>query len=386
MLIPYRTDAPVYHRPWATMGLIALNLVIQIWATASDDASTEQLVMVYGEFAPWQWLTSVFAHAGWLHLIGNMVFLWVFGLVVEGKVGWWRFLAMYGVIAVASCAIEQTLMLGAEGYSLGASGVIFGLMMIALVWAPENEVDCLLLLLPLGARHLEMSMKLMAGIFLALQVLDAALNGWSSGALHLLGAACGLPVGLVMLKRRWVDCEGWDWFSRRNRHLAPAPAGGSAPGRTAVALRGPAGKPAPPPPPVAEDHAAIAREHRATFEELVQAGQAEPALQLWQANGGAGWGVAVAVRERLVGQLIKLGRVKDIKPLMDGILAEDPGHPAMGLLAAQLLIKDRRPAAARERLEAVAARLGDERQRAMHAHLSAKAAELEAQGVLEIDH
>jgi hypothetical protein len=58
----------------------------------------------------------------------------------------------------------------------------------------------------------------------------------------------------------------------------------------------------------------------------------------------------------------------------------------MGLLAAQLLIKDRRPAAARERLEAVAARLGDERQRAMHAHLTAKADELEAQGVLEIDH
>jgi hypothetical protein len=39
----------------------------------------------------------------------------------------------------------------------------------------------------------------------------------SSALLHLLGLGAGLPVGIVMLRRGWVDCEGWDWFSRRAR-------------------------------------------------------------------------------------------------------------------------------------------------------------------------
>ena len=76
-----------------------------------------------------------------MHLIGNMIYLWGFGLIVEGKVGWWRFLMIYLAIGAIECAIEQTLMLGADSksYSQGASAVVYGLVAIGMVWAPGTR-------------------------------------------------------------------------------------------------------------------------------------------------------------------------------------------------------------------------------------------------------
>ena len=53
------------------------------------------LTLEFGKFRPWQWLTANYMHADIFHLLGNMFVLWGFGLVVEGKVGWWRFLLIY---------------------------------------------------------------------------------------------------------------------------------------------------------------------------------------------------------------------------------------------------------------------------------------------------
>ncbi len=91
---------------------------------------------------PFQWLLSMFMHASFDHLLGNMLFLWIFGLVVEGKIGWWRFLLCYVGIGVVQSAGEQTLqlILGGEGGSLGASTAIYGIMAMSAVWAPKNNV------------------------------------------------------------------------------------------------------------------------------------------------------------------------------------------------------------------------------------------------------
>ena len=99
-----------------------------------------QLILQYGTFKPWQWITSNFMHAGIMHLLGNMFCLWGFGLVVEGKIGWWRFLLVYLGIGITQCGLEQTLMLFAdEGGSLGASAIIYGLMAMCMVWAPRMK-------------------------------------------------------------------------------------------------------------------------------------------------------------------------------------------------------------------------------------------------------
>lgn len=71
------------------------------------------LLLQYGNgIRSWQWVTSIFMHAGIGHLVGNMIFLWSFGLIVEGKVGWKVFLAIYFLMGVGESGIEQIMMLG----------------------------------------------------------------------------------------------------------------------------------------------------------------------------------------------------------------------------------------------------------------------------------
>src|SRR6478752_6708782 len=151
MLIPYSTDAPIYHWPFATVGTIVVNALVFFLVLAMPEEQQkwvfEHFALIYGSWNPLQWLTSNYLHAGFMHVLGNMVVLWGIGVIVEGKVGWWRFLAMYNGIGLFQCGMEQTLMVMAEeGGSLGASAIIYGLIAVAMVWAPKNELSCVLLL------------------------------------------------------------------------------------------------------------------------------------------------------------------------------------------------------------------------------------------------
>ncbi len=218
MLIPWNTDAPIYHPPWATGAFILINTIVFVALLASG-APAEQVepwILTYGDgLHPLQWFTSIFLHAGFLHLLGNMVFLWAFGLVVEGKLGWLRFAAVYLGIGVGQSALEQVCMLGADsGGSLGASAAIYGLLAIAMVWAPRNDLSCILLV---GVRpySFDISILALSFIYLAIEIATAAIDGfgWGSSTLHLSGAALGFGVAVWLLKSDRVDCEGWDLFA-----------------------------------------------------------------------------------------------------------------------------------------------------------------------------
>src|SRR5688572_17077130 len=115
MLIPYNTDAPIYHWPYATLGTIILNALIYLGITSLGPESQEWIyqhfILIYGEWNPLQWLTSNYMHGGFMHVLGNMIVLWGIGIIIEGKVGWWGFLAIYNGIGVVQSGIEQTLML-----------------------------------------------------------------------------------------------------------------------------------------------------------------------------------------------------------------------------------------------------------------------------------
>ncbi len=107
MIIPWGTDAPLYHRPFATIALIVINTLILVLVPREEYAD---YVLVLGDgIHPVQWLTNNFLHSGPIHLIGNMIFLWTFGLVVEGKLGWWRFTLVYLLLGVVDSGLMQTL-------------------------------------------------------------------------------------------------------------------------------------------------------------------------------------------------------------------------------------------------------------------------------------
>ena len=118
-MIPLGTDAPIYHYPIVTVALIVANVVAFASTGAGMDMdAVQQYALAHGEgLQPIQWVTSNFIHGGFGHLIGNMIFLWGFGLLVEGKLGWWKFLLLYLGIGAAQCALEQTFMLGYDEYA-----------------------------------------------------------------------------------------------------------------------------------------------------------------------------------------------------------------------------------------------------------------------------
>src|SRR5215216_3010987 len=145
MIIPWNTDAPIYHFPFATIGLILANTLAFVAILSAEDP--EPWLLSFGDgLHPAQWLTNVFLHADLGHLLGNMIFLWGFGLVIEGKVGWWRFLLLYLGLGAFESAVSQIAMLGGSGFALGASGAIYGLLAMALVWAPRNDMQCVAIL------------------------------------------------------------------------------------------------------------------------------------------------------------------------------------------------------------------------------------------------
>lgn len=218
MLIPWNTDAPLYHPPWATGGLIVVNTAVfaAVFAGVHVPATIAPWLLSYGDgLHPLQWFTANFIHGGLMHLIGNMIFLWAFGLVVEGKLGWLRFTALYLGLGVVQSAFEQICTLGFDGgASFGASAIIYGLLAIAMVWAPRNEMSCLLLV---GFRvfTFEISILVLAVLYISIEILTTIVDGfgWSSAVLHLSGAAMGFVLGTWLVKSGRVDCEGWDLYA-----------------------------------------------------------------------------------------------------------------------------------------------------------------------------
>jgi membrane associated rhomboid family serine protease len=215
LLFPYGTNAPIYHWPITTVTMIGVNVGLYFFSLSHPEIAQSLMLEVGAGIYPLQWLTCNFMHADLMHLLGNMVTLWAFGLVVEGKLGAWKTLCIYLGIGVLHGAIVQLLMLNAENnFCLGASAIIFGYMAMSLVWAPENEMECVFIFM-FRSFMFEVKIYLMVAGFLALQILMLCLTGGrlSSEYLHAVGAAVGFGVAIGMLKAGWVDCENWDIFS-----------------------------------------------------------------------------------------------------------------------------------------------------------------------------
>ena len=232
LFLPYSTDAPIYHLPIATVAFIVSNVVIffgtmfQVQLGNMPYENIEWLILQFNQINPIQWITGQFMHADIFHLLGNMFFLWCFGLVIEGKIGTIPFAVLYLAMTLIDGALLQIPMyfLSGESGGMGASCLIFGLMTIAIIWAPENEMDCVYWIL-FRPGTVEVRIVTMGVAFIFLQIVFLVLGGFtmSSEMGHMAGVVTGAPIGFAMLRQGMVDCEGWDIVSRtdtlRNMNL-----------------------------------------------------------------------------------------------------------------------------------------------------------------------
>jgi membrane associated rhomboid family serine protease len=389
MLFPYNTDAPIYYWPIATVGTIVVNVLIFLAIFVMPEELVEwigeRFILIYGTWNPVQWLTSNYLHGGWLHLIGNMFVLWGIGIIVEGKIGWWRFLLLYNGLGIFQCGVEQTLMLFApEGGSFGASAIIFGLIAIVMLWAPRNELDCLLIFGRIDT--MEVSVAGYAGFSIAVQVILGILSVWTlssmglfigvtSEILHLMGAASGFAVGFVMLRLGWVDCENWDLFSVwQGRHTM------SREQLAEEAL-------------TSEEAQAKLAQHfhqmQQQFQNYLAAGEAGAALSVHSRGKiqfGSSWQIAEKQHVDLISGLRKAQNWEETaKMMVEYLRSQTARAPLIRLALAQLLIEQlQRPNQALKVLRRLDASLLPPKQQPIYKQLVARAAAAAAEDPFEV--
>lgn len=131
-MIPLRDSLPSRNRPVVTGWLIALNALVFLFELSLGPEGRESFVHSFGmtpdRFAWSTLLTSMFLHGGWLHLIGNMWFLWIYGDNVEDILGPWRYLVFYLACGMAAGLTHLAFNLDSSVPTVGASGAIAGVM------------------------------------------------------------------------------------------------------------------------------------------------------------------------------------------------------------------------------------------------------------------
>ena len=203
MFIPVGADATVYHQAWATRAIIGANVLLFLFIDPFLHPS--EAMLEFGALKPWQWITCTFSHAGVLHVGMNMIFLFWFGSLVEGRIGTPRFVLIYLGIASIAGFLTQLLMIGAEdGWALGASGVIFGLMTVALVFARGVNFRVLWWFFS-ASRVVDISLRGLVVFYLLTNLAWAAIFGFgiSSEVLHLIGALGGVAAVFLIREFDW---------------------------------------------------------------------------------------------------------------------------------------------------------------------------------------
>ena len=135
--------------PVVTTAIIVLNAFVFLLELTGGDAFVTQWSVIPADIvAGKHWvtiLTSMFMHAGWMHILGNMVFLWAFGPEIEDAMGRLRYLAFYLLSGLAASLAQIAAMSGSTVPNLGASGAIAGVMGAFLITYPRDQIRTLIL-------------------------------------------------------------------------------------------------------------------------------------------------------------------------------------------------------------------------------------------------
>jgi len=144
MLIPLRTDCPLKSTPYMNWALIAANFAmffVELYFNPSaPDQSwfTRMLILNPSHPRIWQYITSAFLHAGWLHIIGNMLFLMIFGANVNDRLGHLGYLGFY--LAGAVFAGIGYVLIDGQADVLGASGAVAAVTGAYLILLPRSHI------------------------------------------------------------------------------------------------------------------------------------------------------------------------------------------------------------------------------------------------------
>ncbi|HET8712299.1 MAG TPA: rhomboid family intramembrane serine protease, partial [Gemmatimonadales bacterium] len=149
----------------------------------------------------WTVLTSMFMHGGWFHLIGNMVFLWVFGNNIEDAMGHGKFLFFYLICGVAAAATQTFINPSSIVPMVGASGAISGVLGAYLLLYPRVRVHTLIVL-PFWITTIALPAWMMLGYWILIQVVSgvAGLTQLERGGVAFFAHIGGFAAGFLLCR------------------------------------------------------------------------------------------------------------------------------------------------------------------------------------------
>jgi membrane associated rhomboid family serine protease len=221
-VIPLQDDIPAHRPPIVTVAVIAACVMVFLWQAGLGEREMQRAIYRFGMipavllgearlgrelqplWSPLTLVTSMFLHGGWAHLLGNMLYLWIFGNNVEDRLGHAGFALFYVGCGLAAAAAQILPAPGSTIPMVGASGAVSGVLGAYLVLFPHARV---LVLVPFGFMFLhQIRASWMLGLWIAIQVVSAVAQPAEAGGVawwaHVGGFAAGALVALPLRQRR----------------------------------------------------------------------------------------------------------------------------------------------------------------------------------------
>jgi membrane associated rhomboid family serine protease len=222
-MLPLHDNVPTKTFPYVTVGLIVANFIVWFWELSSPGVDVHVLrdgfypcaihgpchiPLGYHHLPWWQGVfTGMFMHASWEHILGNMLFFWIFGNNVEDSLGHVTFLFWYLAAGVVAMAVQSFVTLTFAGVhaasipNIGASGAIAGVLGAYFVLYPRARVLTWIFII-----IREIPAPWFLGIWIVLQLWSGGLTflqpqsgGGTAFFAHIGGFAFGVATGLVLL-------------------------------------------------------------------------------------------------------------------------------------------------------------------------------------------
>jgi membrane associated rhomboid family serine protease len=220
-MIPIRDVIPSRTTPYVTVAFIVLNALVFLYELSLPDRLRQQFVASYGLVpAEFSWIalfTSMFLHAGLLHVGGNMLYLWIFGDNVEDRMGHGRFVVFYLLCGTAAATAQTAMVPDSPVPMVGASGAIAGVMGAYFLLYPQSRVVMLVPLIVVF-HIIEVPAIFFLGIWFVMQFLSgvgsiATAAGDQGGVAfwaHVAGFAAGAIGGIVFRRPERQRVEWWN--------------------------------------------------------------------------------------------------------------------------------------------------------------------------------
>jgi len=159
--------------PVVTYALVGLNVLVFLLELSAGDQAIEHWAFIPAKFAAdpaanvIRIFTAMFMHGGWLHLLGNMLFLWIFGDNVEDRLGHAKFLAFYLLAGIAATLAQFAIAPHSTVPNVGASGAIAGVLGAYILMFPQSRVNVLL-----GRQIVAMPAVMVLGMWIVFQLIS----------------------------------------------------------------------------------------------------------------------------------------------------------------------------------------------------------------------